>query len=61
MARLLMKLKKYHSETLILCVEEANKKEQSFLEEKRKEEEKKRLKSEIHRKTVEDEVNDITF
>lgn len=54
-------VKQYHRETLILCVEEANKEEAKYFERKRREEEKRKKLSEAHRKKLEDEANDITF
>ena len=54
-------VKQYHRQTLILCVEEANKEEKKYLEQKRKEEEQKREKSEEHRKKLESEAGEITF
>jgi hypothetical protein len=54
-------VKKYHRETLILCVEEANKEEASILARKREEEEQRRKQSKAHRRSVEDEANGLTF
>jgi hypothetical protein len=47
-------VKRYHRNTLILCVEEANKEENKYLERKGK-------KSEEHRKNLESEAGEITF
>lgn len=54
-------MKKYHRETLILCIEEANKEEARILARKHKEEEQRQEKSEAHRRSVEDEAIDLTF
>lgn len=54
-------VKKYHRETLILCVEEANKEEKKYFERKRKEEEERQKRSEEHRKKLESEAGEITF
>lgn len=54
-------VKKYHRETLILCVDEANKEEANILEHRRKEEEQRREKSEAHRRSVEDEASNLNF
>lgn len=54
-------VKKYHRETLILCVDEANKEEAKNLERKRKEEERRHKQFEAHRRSVEDEAGDLTF
>ncbi len=54
-------VKKYHRNTLILCVDEANKKEASIIEQKHKEEKQKRKKSEDHRRSVENEARNLIF
>ena len=54
-------VKKYHRSTLILCVDEANRKETSIIEQKHKDEEQRRKKSEDHRRAVENEAGDLTF
>ena len=54
-------VKKYHRETLILCVDEANKKETEILESKHREDETRRQQSEAHRKKVEDTAEDLSF
>ena len=54
-------VKKYHRETLILCVEKANEEENRILERRRIEEDRRRQQSESHRKTVEDLAGDISF
>ena len=54
-------VKKYHRETLILCVDETNKKEAAILERKHREDERLRRQSEAHRKTVEDTAEDLSF
>jgi TIR domain len=54
-------VKKYHRETLILCVDEANKEEAKILEHNRKEDERRRKNSEFHRRSVEKEARGISF
>lgn len=54
-------VKRYHRETLILCVDEANKEEARILKRKRMEEERRREKSEAHRRSVEDDASGLTF
>jgi hypothetical protein len=54
-------VKKYHRDTLILCVEEANKVEKKYFERKRIEEEERRKRSEEHRKKLESEAGEIKF
>jgi len=57
----LEEVKKYHRETLIICIDEANKEEARILELKRNEEVRKREKSEAHRRSVEDQASGLTF
>lgn len=54
-------VKKYHRETLILCVNKANEEEANILEHKRRESERRLRQSEAHRKTVEDIADDLSF
>jgi predicted RNase H-like HicB family nuclease len=54
-------VKKYHKETLELCVEESNKKETDYWREQTMREERKRQQSEEHRKKIEKEAKDIEF
>lgn len=54
-------VRKYHRDTLILCVDEANQKEKESLEQKRKEQELRRQQVDKHRKEVKDGSEDISF
>jgi hypothetical protein len=54
-------VKKYHRETLILCVEAANEEEKRILDRRRIEEERRRKQADSHRKTIEDAADDISF
>ena len=54
-------VKKYHRDTLVLCVNVANEKEREYLEKKRKEEELRRQKMVDHRKEIEEGSKDLTF
>ena len=54
-------VKKYHRETLKLCVSKANEKEARILERKRQEEERQRQKTEQHRATVENIASELDF
>ena len=54
-------VKKYHRETLILCIDEANKEEARILERMHREEERRREKSEAHRRSLEDEASGLNF
>ena len=50
-----------HRETLVLCVDEANKLEAQYLGQQRKEEEQKRARREEHKSNVMRVADDITF
>lgn len=54
-------VKKYHRETLVLCVNRANSEEANILEHKRRENERRLQQSEAHRKRVEDIADDLSF
>lgn len=54
-------VKLYHRDTLVLCVEEANKKEAGIIAEQARIEEQKRLKSKGHRDVIEKGARDIEF
>lgn len=54
-------VKKYHRDTLVLCVEEANKKEAEYLRKLEAKEERKRQKSEQHKKHISEADEDIEF
>ena len=54
-------VKKYHRDTLILCVKVANDQEKEWLAQTRREEETRRNQIEEHRKDVEDGAQDISF
>jgi integrase len=54
-------VKKYHRDTLILCVEKANEEEAKLLERKHREEARQRQKSETQRRTVEDIADELSF
>ena len=54
-------VKKYHRETLLLCVEEANKQEQQFLKRQQKIEREKSLKLQEHFQGIEDISKDIKW
>ena len=54
-------VKEYHRETLILCVDETNKKEAAIIERKNREDKRRRQQSEAHRRTVEDAAKDVFF
>ena len=49
---------KYHRDTLVLCVDEANKKEKQELQRLRQEEERRRQSTDDHRSTV-DEISKL--
>lgn len=57
----LEEVKKYHRDTLVLCVSEANKNEEQITEEKRRKADEERTRSESHRKNVRDLADDIDF
>ena len=50
-----------HRETLVLCVDKANKREAQYLDQQRKEEERKRMQREEHKSNVMRIADDITF
>lgn len=50
-----------HRETLVLCVDKANKLEAQYLDQQRKEEERKRMQREEHKSNVMRIADDITF
>ena len=54
-------VKKYHKETLLLCVSKANEEEALVLERRRQEEDRQRLMTEKHTATVEDIAGEINF
>ena len=54
-------VKRYHRDTLKLCVDQANMKEQEFLERKRREQEMRRQRIEAHRKKVRDTARNLSF
>ncbi len=54
-------VKKYHKETLILCVNEANEKEARILDNKRQEKERQRQRTEKHREIVKNIADDLKF
>ena len=54
-------VKRYHKETLILCVEKANEEEARVLERERQEEERRRQNTEQHRATVEGIAGELDF
>ena len=54
-------VKLYHRDTLKLCVNQANMKEQEFLERKRREQEFRGQRIEAHRKEVRDAARDLSF
>ena len=54
-------VKRYHKETLILCVEKANEEEARILELRRQEEERRRQNTEQHRATVESMASELDF
>ncbi|MEC5127811.1 toll/interleukin-1 receptor domain-containing protein [Verrucomicrobiales bacterium BCK34] len=54
-------VKLYHRDTLVLCVDLANKEEAKYLERKRREEERRREQSDSHRRSVENLADDLTF
>ena len=54
-------VKRYHKETLVLCVEKANEEEARVLERERQEEEQRRQNAEQHRATVESIADEINF
>ena len=57
----LEEVQRYHRDTLILCVNEANSKEKAIVDQQRREREQRRCKTEEHRKHVEDVADDISF
>ncbi len=54
-------VKKYHRETLVLCVDLANQEEAKYLERKRREKDRKREQTEAHRRSVENLTDDLFF
>ena len=54
-------LKKYHRETLVLCVEEANKKEKEILDREHRKQEIRSQEMEAHQKNVKEQSEDISF
>ena len=54
-------VKKYHKETLVLCVSKANEEEAIILERRRQEEERQRQETEKHRATVEGIAGELSF
>ncbi len=54
-------VKKYHRDTLVTCVDEANQKEKEFLERERKKQELHHQQVEKHRKEVKDTLKDLSF
>lgn len=54
-------VKKYHRDTLVTCVDKANREEKEFLEHKRREQELRRQQLDKHRKEVKDGSEDISF
>ena len=54
-------VKKYHRDTLVLCVEEANKKEAEYINKMEAEEERRRQQSEQHKKHISEIADDIEF
>ena len=54
-------VKKYHRNTLVLCVNVANDKEREYRERKRNEEERRRQQVEAHQREVENGAKDISF
>ena len=54
-------VKRYHKETLILCVEKANEEEARILERERQEEERRHQNTEQHRATVESMASELDF
>ena len=54
-------VKRYHRDTLVVCVDEANQKEKEFLERNRREQELRHQQVEEHRKEVKDASEDLSF
>ena len=54
-------VKRYHRDTLVLCVEEANKKEQEYLRKLNAEEERRRQKTEQHKNQIIKTIDEIEF
>ena len=54
-------VKRYHRDTLITCVDEANREEKRFLEHKRKEKELRRQQLDEHREEVKKASEDLSF
>lgn len=54
-------VKKYHRDTLVLCVGVANDQEREFLDKKRREDERRQQQMEAHQKEIEDGAKDISF
>ena len=57
----LEEVKKYHRDTLVLCVQEANKLEEQIAKERQLSADQARKRSETHRKNVQDLAGDIDF
>lgn len=54
-------VKKYHRDTLVLCVDETNKKEAEYRARVAQQQEAERQRSELHRKHINDSAEDIQF
>ena len=54
-------VKEYHRDTLILCVNVANEREEEFLSFRRREKEKRKREIDKHRKEIEDGIQDLSF
>ncbi len=54
-------VKRYHRDTLVLCVQETNRKEAAHLARLARQQEAQRQESELHRKLIRDSSNDIQF
>jgi TIR domain len=54
-------VKRYHRDTLLLCVDNANEEEARMLERERIQQERQRQQSEAHRKAIQDTTSDLTF
>lgn len=54
-------VKRYHRDTLVLCVQEANRREQEFIEHMQKKKVAQQRRSEVHRQSIENHSRDIDF
>lgn len=57
----LEEVKKYHRDTLILCVDEANKVEEQLVQKRKKQQEQEKESKEVHQQIIRNIAGDIDF